>query len=579
MPAEYPKPEEEEEEEEEEDEENVEEEEEDWNELVPLEEIDEMEDGPSTHFIGGFSVCNRLDEVLNTIQYRQDRVLIFPGLYTQEKEVVLEESRLCSTHIQSVPFSTGKRAGFPSPRNEKAVQKDGKHVGPWFAYVASMAYNEEENKGNAVLTKENTSFSSQVYGKTVTPTQFDPSLFPIITAKIVFRYTYEKAARDADPVKYTVLKEFVPEKDDEDGSGEEKEQAGNDDEEDESARPPVKRETVFLEGLCVTGGVVCEPLSRGSVSHCILGNPCTTSDDPAVQPPTAVPTTLTAHPLCENVISRCLIYGGSSHAVYAFPDSTMVLRGSIVDGAVPSHVLRRFRESQRASRHLTTGIAFLEHRARQRQAAEQFLKTNPDGATGTDDLNKMANFVVPSETFCQVGIYCDNSALTVKDCMVSNVKIAILLHDTCKGTVVSSCDVRCVEQVGLYIHGVGGCASVARTNFLASGRECVLVLGPTPQELQAHAASAEKEKAAEEDVEEGGKVVLSQHPTISRCTIRGKVRLQGDVRCGAISDNLIHVPKDAKHNVSDVFLHALSQEGASPENVSWAVKGFQITPV
>lgn len=123
---------------EESDDESDEEDIDDWDTLIPLDELENMEDGPSTYYVGGFAVCPSLSEALSAVHYTQDRILIFPGLHDGTRRVisnaahatpsgttpsaasesntvetiVLDETRLGGLKILSVPFARGRAGGY-----------------------------------------------------------------------------------------------------------------------------------------------------------------------------------------------------------------------------------------------------------------------------------------------------------------------------------------------------------------------------------------------------------------------------------------------------------------------------------
>lgn len=660
MPAEYPQHPDEYDEEEDEEEEEEDEEVEEWSELVPLDDIDALEDGPSTFFVGGFSACQKLSEAIARAQYAQDRILIFPGAFTEAQTtnagsgprfpagsaddvVIVNEARLKGLCIEGVPFSRAmepfptkvilahnNRRGTSSQRAKaKALrvllsQKEptvGRRVGPWFTYAAAAAANSNNtNGGNSAATATasgggaagsftmTTTMGSSIYGATVTPMVVDASRFPVFSSRLVLRTSAAAVAASdnentspASPV--APLKHYAQEPDenededdeDEDGNGddgggdEEKENSSSsrnnnyqedvDDEEDagSAAGGGVGGKgvpSVTIQGLVFTGGAALEPLTDGLLRHCILGAPSILHTDPFTSAAVVRHgTTLTAHPLTDARVERCVVYGGEKHGVYAFPRSAVAFTSCLIDGPSRSASMLTQQTAQRPVRHAPSTLAMLEGKAAQRALAAAAEGGEDGGSGGSGDSEQQfsamaAAFTTPAagDTLCEVAVFCDDADASFTDCMITHARLGLLLHDRCSGTKLTACDVRCMEEVGVYCYGLAGCAVIRQCTARSCGRECLLVAGPA--ESQAAAAEAQyreeygipadtvkksgsddddgEDGDEETDDEKGGRKrrpVFAQHPHIRQCVFTGAVRLQGLVGDGACIDNLVFAPR------------------------------------
>eukprot|EP00796_Vickermania_ingenoplastis_P000344 gene344-195_t len=542
-----------------------------WMELIDLDEIDELGNGPSTFFVGGFSVCNRLSGAIERVQYKEDRVLVFPGVYggpearsPQDRDdvVELDEFRLAGLHIEGVPFSLGKKGGYPV---KDKLPKVGRRVGPWYTYYAAAAANIEESSGKAMLesAKTTTSMASSVYGRAVTPTAVDPVAFPLLATRLVLKYDMRpEAERDADPRRPLVRYEQEADEEgeeeaDEEGEGEadgerRRDGDGEEEEEDEEDDAPKTVTTIVLQGLCFLGGLVVEPLTRSLIRHCVFGIPTT------VMPnfPITETATVVAKALGEVALENSVIYGGTKYGIYAFPRSRLNVRHCIIDGPGTTAALLQGANCLRSVRHLSV-LALLEYRTRFRAGLAQ------TGKQPGSETDRFAHFVVPDAVVCDVGVFCDDADVYIQDCIISNTRLGLCLRRLCK-------------EVGVYYYGLSGCARLRQSCISACGRECLLIKGLHEAEVQkelqqyklAHnvkdvLADEEEEEpeADEEDAVETGprpRVKTShpnfaQHPSIRQCTIVGAVRLQCDVRTGALSDNLVFRPlKEGELSVAAV---------------------------
>lgn len=631
MPADYPpNPEDynEEEEDEEEEEEDEEEEIEEYGTIIPLEEIDELQDGPSTHYVGGFSITERITDAISAVKYTTDRILIFPGEHggakTKEETIVLDEARLKGLRIEGVPYSLAGKGGYPQDERIPAVDR---RVGPWFTFAAAanVTAGVGTYQGGGVngsnTAKISTSMASSVYSELVTRTRVDAADFPVIASKFQILYTApseatEPSAGEAMKPLMVYTQEPDEEEDEESDDDQHNDRGRNDpdrgsedddDDEEEDAEPkPVV--SIAINGLCLLNGVELMPLTRAAIRHCVMGAPSTLMPTH----PITYDTTVVAHPLTEAVIERSIIYGGHRHIVYAFPRSMAVFRSCILDGPSLTTSLVQRLGVRRDVRHKTNAIAILEVKAAQREAtASRTVTTQRLVGAETGEL---ANFVIPAETACEVALMCDDADLTVEDCMIANTRLGVLMHEACTGLRIVACDVRSVKEVGLYSYGLGGCGKFLQSSIRACGRECVLIEGPTEDVAEAtlqeyktlHGivsteAEEEEEEEPADDEEEPVKrrPIYAQHPSIRQCTFCGHVRLQGSVRDGAIVDNIVEevmssrttlgsatlkVPAITKTEKTSAAAAVADNEGAA--NIlegpnfgirkAWPLRGFQV---
>lgn len=630
-------PEGEEEEEEEEEEEDEEEEEEEWDELKPLEELEELEDGPSTFFVGGFSISKKLSSALEGVKYKEDRVLLFPGVHggpsartpaDREDVLELDEYVYAGLHIESVPFYLGKKTRYSS---KELYPKVGRRVGPWCVYLANaMASTSGENAdrmaalpppsttaspanpllaGAAMGARKTdassssgttTSMASSLYGKAITPTEVDASAFPVMATRLVLRYDMrsqeEKEADARPPLKHY---EQIPDEEEEESGEEEDGEGGADggenadrrpsnsraeddeeeeEEEDASTAPSARTTTITIQGICFLGGLVWEPLTRSTVQHCVLGIPSTVMKDfPITEQATVV-----AKGLSEGTLRSCIIYGASQCGLYAFPHSQIHVQHCIIDGPGMTEVLLQGSDKLRSIRHLSS-LAMLEYRTRLRLGGSGANASRTHAEKGLDDdgglgdgvlggggrLETTTQFIVPQKVCCDVGVCCDDADIELQDCMISNTRLGISLHEGCDHARLEAVDVRCCLEVGIYYFGLSGCARLSQSSVRCCGRECILIDGPhddvVRQAMGAYKAEhhivdplpgedgdapEEEEEEAEEETEAKGPSprvktkhpVFAQHPSIKKCSIRGAVRVQGEVFTGAVRDNVIFRP-------------------------------------
>lgn len=651
----------EEEEEEIEEEEEEEEDEEEWDELKPLEELDELDDGPSTFFVGGFSVCKKLSTAIENVKFKEDRVLIFPGVHggpqarcpaDRDDLVELDEYLCDGLQIEGVPYYLGKKAGYPV---KDLCPKVGRRVGPWCTYYAAASAaatsatasasggeghldavqgggstaaggillpssstaipggtNMMRAKMEQSSSASTTSMASSVYGTTITPTKVDASMYPVLATRLVLKYDYRSAEeKEADPRKplkhYVQLPDDDEEERDEDGEGGGEDDGDEDDqrrsggrggeeeddgdeegeEEEEDTWRSRRAPTITIQGICLLGGLVVEPLTRSLVRHCVLGIPTTVMRDF----PITERITVEAKALGEVTLRNCIIYGGTAYGIYAYPRSAINVQQCIIDGPGTTEVLLQGGDRLRSVRHLSS-LALLEYRTRMRAgggsgggggmggaSASRLYgeKGRPEdygmGGGGADGavIESMANFVIPSTVVCDVGIFCDDADIEVVDCMISNTRLGICFHDACEHCLVTAVDVRCCKEVGIFYFGASGCARLIQSCIACCGRECILVKGLHEAEVREKereykiehhivdklpSADGQEEDDEEEDEDEEGEgdvvgprsrvktkhPVFAQHPSIKKCSVKGGVRLQGEIRTGAIVDNLVFRP-------------------------------------
>ncbi|KAG5476420.1 hypothetical protein LSCM1_04125 [Leishmania martiniquensis] len=626
MPAEYPpendlpnsgSDEEDEEDEEEEEEEEIEE----WTELTPLSELAELEDGPCSHFVGGFSVCNHLGDAISRVQFKEDVVLVFPGVYTAassssrspSSSLELNEALLGGLRVYSVPYARehALHGGMPTAEPRYAAPSK-RRVGPWFTHltaaatavfllhagssggiecepsskvcnplqVAAMrAAAAVERQAAAAGTTVNTTSGSSVFAPAITATTANPQLYPVFDFPISIVYKDEAAGAEASAaygLRHYVQQE---EREEEEEEGEEVNEAGNGDgDEDEQeheetgARPSREEVAITLAGLCARAGVSIGSLTRTHITHCVIGSPqqeSTSSETGAA----ALRIAITAAPLAEALVNYCLVYGGSAYGLYAYPRCALSMRSCIVEGpngAAAAYNAAGASGINALSAGYSGGGSAIDQLQR-REARTQWLRhymarieesqenTSDDGrgaASFDGEEGVLPRFCVPGTEAtaavaipmsCEVGIMCDDADLKLTDCLVTHTHHGVLLHGGCVGTIVKSLSVRSISEVGLYLYGMAGAADVQYSSVSACGRECLLVVGPSAAEVVAAEAALPARLSEEDEVDDEKassghshrRPIFAQHPYIrSNCFI-GAVRVQGEVRSGAMMDNLV----------------------------------------
>ncbi|KAG5476142.1 hypothetical protein LSCM4_05101 [Leishmania orientalis] len=634
MPAEYP-PEHDlpnsgsDEEDEEDDEEDEEEEQiEEWTELTPLNELAELEDGPSSHFVGGFSVCHHLGDAISRVQFKEDVVLVFPGVYaaasasspSSSSPLELNEALLGGLCVYSVPYARehALHGGMKTTEPRYAAPSK-RRVGPWFTYLTAAATavflmqagdsgdieSETANKGcnplqaaakmaaaavdsqaAATTSTMSTTSGSSVFAPVITATTVNPQLYPVFDFSISIVYKDEAAGAAASPTYG--LRHYVQQldSDEEDDEGEVINEAGDGDDEDEAeqegAGAPASREEVAitLAGLCVRAGVSIGSITRAHITHCVIGSPqqYSTSSEAGAAAPRI---TVTAEPLAEALVDYCLVYGGSAYGLYAYPRCALTMRSCIVEGpnaAAAAYNAAGASSISARSAGCSRGGSAIEQLQR-RQARTQWLRdymarveesqeeNTSDGGRGgaSFDVEEgvLPRFCVPGTKTaaaaaipisCEVGIMCDDADLNLTDCLVTHTRHGVLLHGGCAGTVVKGLSVRSIAEVGLYLYGMAGTADIQYSSVCACGQECLLVVGPSAAEVAAAEAALPTRPSDEDEVDdeeassdhEQRRPIFAQHPYIhSNCFI-GAARVQGEVRSGAMMDNLVFLSREER---------------------------------
>lgn len=630
---------------EENDEEEAEEEVVDWTELTPLDDLDALEDGPSTFLVGSFSTCQYLGEAIDRVKYKEDIVVVFPGVYAAARSsssasaaaLELNEARLGGLRIYGVLYArehviAGANDNAAVPKYA-AVSK--RRVGPWFTWLtaaATMALLKEEGGGDTSSSSTNNSSNSRkgnplkvaasravaatdtpapaagsggaaqatatttsgctVFAAAITATTANAVHFPILDFPITFSYTH------SDGVVPGGLPHYKQEAGDDaagdDGAEEEDEDAHEqpNDEDDEdgatgshgdaagkSAAAARGERAITFAGCCARAGVLLNPLTRTTVTHCVIGSSSAAADGSS--PPRIA---ITAAALTEALVDHCLVFGGTSYGVYAYPRAALTLQSTLVEGA-NAEAERACGAAAAAAATSASGgaganngatsvggsvMAQLEHRRARAQRLRTFLDGNGGGddAEATEDggsgagsayvdaeAGVLPRFVVPqTPPTCEVGVMIDDADVRVEDCMVTHTRLGVLLHDACTGTKVRGLDIRSCSEAGLYVYGLAGAAEVVNSMVRACGRACLLIVGPSPAEI-AQAAAVRGEDGADDDAEDdaedadGGaarRPVLAQHPYLKANTFIGAVRVQGEVRSGAVVNNFVFLPKEEK---------------------------------
>ncbi|KPA86868.1 hypothetical protein ABB37_00914 [Leptomonas pyrrhocoris] len=649
------------EEEEEEEEEEVAE----WTELMPLVELDAMEDGPSTYVVGGYSTCSYLGEATDLVKYKEDIVVVFPGVYPDARPpsdaageaLELNEAQLGGLRIYSVRYArehpeAGRESNVgassaSSSASPKYAASSKRRVGPWFTWLTAaatttlltqegsgegsdthsnsneartanplktaasraMAATDAQHTHNVVTT---TTSGSSVFAPVISATTANANLYPVFDFPLSMVYEDDDGSAAAGGLphyKQELSEEEADEEtendDEEDGGNHRSNNAGGEGEDEDGAGSASQtgksagaaavriERAITLAGCCARGGLTLGALTRSTVQHCVVGTPQSSS------PSSALRIAVTAAPLTEAIVDHCLVYGGTSYGVYAFPRASLTLQNSLIEGpnaeaektcgeAVTGDGSGNAAAAAAAEGLMdvngTSVLEQLEHRLTRAQRLRAFLQRAEEAEAG-DAGNRHSNnnngddgdnsgcayvdvedgflprFVVPQTSpTCAVGIMVDDADLRVKDCLVSHTRLGVLLHGGCAGTRVRGLDIRSCTEAGLYIYGVGGAAEVLNSCVRACGRACLLLVGPSAAEaeqaaavLETDAAPVDDEEEEEEDAEEGGdrggvkrRPVLAQHPHLKSNTFIGSVRVQGEVRSGAVVDNFVFLPKEEK---------------------------------
>lgn len=645
MPAKYPpardsephtddEGDEEEEDEEEDEEEHVEE----WTDIVSPDEMAELEDGPSTRFVGGFSVCHHLGDAIDETQFKEDVVLVFPGVYPAASAAApaleLNEAKLGGLRVYSVAYardsaqSKGRGKGG-EPRYAAAAKR---RVGPWFTYLtaaATAAFLTQDGSASAGADGEaataaaapakgyvplqaaaakaaaaadglgpasaaatsamTTTSGSSVFGPAITATTANPRLYPIFDFPISVVYNVEEGEEGPRGLPHYVQQDEAEEAGDEDGEDEAgNTEAGDTDNGEDDAEgttnghhghvAAVVREEVAitLAGICARAGLTLGSITRTQVTHCVIGFP-----QPAAAAASApLRIALTGAPLCEALVSYCIVYGGSSYGVYAYPRCAMAVRSCVVEG--PNAAAAAYNAagaampdaSSAAAGGRASAIAQLQQREarskRLRRYLERFEEGEDDadaeggsgGATLDVEDGVLPRFTVPGAGTaaastvpmpCEVAVMCDDADLQLTDSLLTHTRHGLLLHGACTGTVVRGVSVRSVAEVGVYVYGVAGAADVQYSTVQACGQVCLLVVGPSAAELAEVEAALPRRGSGDDEEEEDAasgsgtqrrRPVLAQHPHIRANTFVGIVRVQGEVRSGAMVDNFVYCPRE-----------------------------------
>ncbi|CAC9496609.1 conserved hypothetical protein [Leishmania infantum JPCM5] len=619
----------EEEEEEEEEDEDDEEEIEEWTEVTPLSELAELEDGPSSHFVGGFSVCNHLGDAIDRVQFKEDIVLVFPGVYaaasssspSSSSPLELNEAQLGGLRVYSVSYARehSSHGGSKRAAEPRYMSPSKRRVGPWFTYLtaaaaavflaqgssgggtkyakSSKAHNPLEaaalkaveaidSRKAASTTTMHTTSGSSVFAPAITATTANPQLYPVFDFPISIAYTKEPV--DAAASSTCGLPHYMQQAQDSDEDEEDEEanetgggdDSGAEQEQEEPGAGALREEVaITLAGLCARAGVTIGALTRTHITHCVIGSPQqhpTSSEASTVAPRIAI----TAAPLSEALVDHCLVYGGSAYGLYAYPRCALAMRSCIVEGPNTEAATYNAASASAASAASAGGscggsaLAQLQRCQARTQLLRRYMdrfeegQAHDTGASGrggeSRDIEEgvLPRFCVPGASAagaaaipmpCEVAIMCDDADVQLTDCLITHTRHGVLLHGGCAGTVVKSLSVRSIAEVGLYVYGMAGAADVQYSSVLACGLACLLVVGPSAAQV----AAAEAElpaRPSEEDEEEGTeqsedgqdrrRPIFSQHPHIrSNCFI-GAVRVQGEVRSGAMVDNLVFLPRD-----------------------------------
>ncbi|KAK7194383.1 hypothetical protein NESM_000354300 [Novymonas esmeraldas] len=657
MPAEHPprrdppsnSDDEEREEDEEADEEEDEEEVEEWTELTPLSEVAELEDGPSTHFVGGFSVCHHLGDAITRVQFREDVVLVFPGTYAAaaasasatDAPLELNEARLGGLCVYGVPYALERaaHAGRPHRADPRYAAPSKRRVGPWFAGItaaATAAFLIQEGGGGgggnaaepatatkayhplhaaasrAAASAPTTTSGSSVFAPAITATTADPLLYPVLDFAVSVVYndagTADSTARGLP--SYVQQQEADDDGGDgEDGDEEASEAAGGggggdaDEGEEEHATgnggrgtgAPREEVAITLAGLCARAGLTLGAITRTHLTHCVVGSPQPQPHAPGTAG-AALRIAITAAPLTEALVDYCVVYGGSAYGVYAYPRCALTMRSCIVEGPNAGAAAYNTSGTSALSSAVAgrgggggSAIAQLQQRHARTQRLRRYMEqfeggqdedagesSGGGGAAPDVEDGVLARFCVPGadraaaaavSMSCEVAIMCDDADVRLSDCLITHTRHGVLLHGGCAGSVVRCVSVRSVAEVGFYVYGMAGAADVQYCAAQACGQTCLLVVGPTAAQvmeaeatLPSRGGDAGEDGTADEDVEEEEdgpdgatgrrRPLFAQHPHIRANRFVGAVRVAGEVRSGAIVDNLVFLPREEQEQAA-----------------------------
>jgi hypothetical protein len=642
-----------------------------WTELMPLAELEAMEDGPSTYLVGSYSTCQHLGDAIDFVKYKEDVVVVFPGVYTKPRQdattgqaLVLNEAHLGGLRVCGVDYARehGGAAGTAASASIKASAPSKRRAGPWFTWLtaaaaatlltqegggvdngvanplktaASRAVAATEARGTTATAAAvaTTTSGSSVFAPAITTTTANPAVYPVFDFPISVVYDGSAEGDETAAVvggglvhyKQVVIDDEAAEEDDgedgstnnnnnNDGDGDEDEVgAGSESQAGKTGKGTAVRtdRAITLAGCCARGGLSLDSLTRTTVTHCVVGSPQQQQPSSSSSSATALRIAIRAAPLTEAVVDHCLVYGGTAYGVYAYPRAALSLQSCLVEG--PNAEAAKVCGGGSLAEHFTArnvsaahGVSVMDELERRHARAlrqRAFLQRGEaaDGDDGSSSSGGSAyvdveegvlpRFITPQTiTSCEVGVMCDDADVHMYDCLVSHVRLGVLLHGGCAGTKMRCLDIRSCSEAGLYVYGVGGAAEVVNSAVRACGRACLLLVGPSAAEVaQARAAlGGTHGSSADEDVDDdainanGGakrhRPVFEQHPYIKSNTFIGAVRVQGEVRSGAVVDNFVFLPKEEKESAATAAQSLLLVDATARRGFTYVgVEGDRVT--
>eukprot|EP00744_Colponema_vietnamica_P011109 GILI01015632.1.p1 GENE.GILI01015632.1~~GILI01015632.1.p1 ORF type:complete len:460 (-),score=116.21 GILI01015632.1:80-1459(-) len=361
-----------------------------WEDVV---ELDDIPDGPTTIFVGGFSKFKSINEALDIVQTSNDRIVV---LEQQDGDVPIDVTRYCGVTIVGA-----------IPRNTLEPPKVGAED--------EVVDEEEEMDEDELLRRKKAQ------------TKKDTTLANIVvTGRLVLQYSV--------PSDNNKLKTGFPEVDEDEANdanaksnGEEDEdgEGGNNnaDGEDEDAGTKVvaRAPALTLNGLNFTNGLTGEANTNAYIEDCAFG---TLAFQPASGPSGDINTKINALSTIE--FTRCQLYGSNKAAIYCFPHS----RATFIDCDV--------RGSQRP---LTA-----------EEIASRDAK-KPRGYVAPPAPAPSA----PVDVSCATGIFSDDSSCNFTNVDVLNFGIGIFSVGPNKGFKVDASAVQLSQTVGvLFDQNCGG---------------------------------------------------------------------------------------------------------------------------
>ena len=404
-----------------------------WEDLVELEEVP---DGPTTLFVGGFSRYKSINEALESVLTANDRIVLLDK-NSQDGDVTIDTTRYCGVSILSAcERNTTEAPRVLSDEEAEALEME-----------RAAAEEEEEGLDEEELMRRRLAAKAK---KDTTVGNF------IVNGRLVLHYS--------EPTEGSKLPSgFIEDDEDDDGAGpsggddddEDGDGAGDgdgnggnngdyDDEDEDGARRSKPRPPALnINGINFSNGVVAEAQTNAYLEDCAFGTA-------AFQPSGANgssganETNTAVHALSTVAFTRCQLYGSNKAAVYCFPHSRATFTDCDVKGA---------------KRPLT---------------AEEIAALNAKKPRGYVAPPPPAPSVPSAaDLCCATGIFADDASAVFTNVDVSNVGIGVYAVGPSKGLRIESSAVKQCGTVGLLFDG--GCEALAKgVAVTLCGRECAV---------------------------------------------------------------------------------------------------------